>query len=124
MADDPDLQHSSAVLRDLTARFGVEAIRPQETRDSVPTFWTPAERAHEILAYLKEKIERPYRTLFDLTAIDERHRSHRRPGPTGDFTIVYHLLSYDRADDIRIKVALSGDTPTCPTVAPRSAGWP
>jgi NADH-quinone oxidoreductase subunit C/D len=115
MSDDLDLQHSSTVLQDLTARFGAEAVRPQQTHDAVPTFWTPSGRAREILTYLKEEVERPYRTLFDLTAIDERHRSHR-PASSGDFTIVYHLLSYDRSDDIRIKVALSGDMPTSQTV--------
>ena len=124
MSDDPDRQLTSAVLRGLTARFGAEAVRPEETRDRMPTFWTPSVQAHEILTYLKEKIERPYRTLFDLTAIDERQRAHR-PGLSRDFTIVYHLLSFDRSDEIRIKVALSGEAPACPTVTDlwKSADW-
>jgi len=124
MSEAPDRELTSAVLRDLAARFGAEAVKPEETRDAIPTFWTPSARAHEILAYLKEKIERPYRTLFDLTAIDERQRAHR-PELSRDFTIVYHLLSYDRSDEIRIKVALSGNSPACPTVTDlwKSADW-
>lgn len=39
--------------------------------------------------------------LFDLTVIDERLRQHREGQPPSDFTIVYHLLSFERnADDV------------------------
>ncbi len=44
--------------------------------------------------------------LYDLTAIDERVRNHRQDQPESDFTVVYHLLSFDRNEDIRIKVPL------------------
>ena len=49
--------------------------------------------------------------LYDLTAIDERKRVHREGQPASDFTVVYHLLSYDRNEYIRIKVALTRDQP-------------
>ena len=52
--------------------------------------------------------------LFDLTAIDERQRFHRQDQPASDFTVVYHLLSYERNADVRIKVALTGSTPRSP----------
>ena len=47
--------------------------------------------------------------LYDLTAIDERMRAHRDGQPPSDFTVVYHLLSFDRNEDIRIKVAARGN---------------
>ena len=65
--------------------------------------------ARDILRYLKLEAERPYRMLYDLTAIDERMRVHREGQPASDFTVVYHLLSFDRNADIRLKVALPVD---------------
>jgi NADH-quinone oxidoreductase subunit C/D len=50
--------------------------------------------------------------LFDLTAVDERLRSHREDQPPADFTVVYHLLCLEQNADIRIKVGLEGDTPS------------
>ena len=39
--------------------------------------------------------------LYDLTAIDERVRTHRDGQPASDFTVVYHLLSFERNEDVR-----------------------
>ena len=47
--------------------------------------------------------------LYDLTAIDERMRTHREGQPASDFTVVYHLLSFDRNEYVRIKVALADE---------------
>jgi NADH-quinone oxidoreductase subunit C/D len=59
--------------------------------------------------------------LYDLTAIDERVRAHRQDQPESDFTICYHLLSFDRNDDIRIKVPLRGESPSLSTI---TSLWP
>ncbi len=63
--------------------------------------------------------------LYDLTAIDERERTHRAGQPAADFTVVYHLRSLDRAADVRVKVALEGEAPSVPTVTDLwpSANW-
>ena len=53
--------------------------------------------------------------LYDLTAIDERRRSEERYTSEGDFTIVYHLTSLERNEDIRIKVPLKGEYPVTHT---------
>ncbi len=42
--------------------------------------------------------------LYDLTAIDERLRQNRAGQPQADFTVVYHLMSFERNADIRVKV--------------------
>jgi NADH-quinone oxidoreductase subunit C/D len=94
------------VIEDLTRRFGSTAIKPQPTRDEVATVWIPKERSAGLLRYLKSEIPEPYIFLYDLTAIDERERSHRDGQPESDFTVIYHLLSYERNEDVRIKVAL------------------
>src|SRR5690348_14258052 len=76
----------------------------QKTEDEVQTFWIPKEQLHKVLRYLKLDAPKPFLMLYDLTAIDERvrQRDHRK----GDFTLVYHLLSFDRNRDIRLKVPL------------------
>jgi len=103
------------VVRELYARFGENAFTFQPTKDDVPTLWTPKERFAEVLAFLKNGVPRPYKMLLDLSAVDERLRRNRL-GPSADFTVFYHLLSIDRNSDVRIKVALSGDAPSIPSI--------
>ncbi len=113
------------IIQELQQRFGDAAVTPQKTSDDVPTLWTTADRVQELLRHLKAGIDRPYRMLYDLTAIDERVRSNRQDQPPSDFTVVYHLLSLDRNSDIRIKVPLSGDRPSIPSATGiwQSANW-
>jgi len=94
------------IVDELRAHFGDAVRAAQTTCDGVPTLWVTKERARDIVRHLKYETRSPYRMLYDLTAIDERNRVHRRGQPAGDFTVVYHLLSFDRNADIRIKVAL------------------
>jgi NADH-quinone oxidoreductase subunit C/D len=94
--------HSAPALE---ARFGADVV-PQETADGIPTFWAAHGRVHEVLAHLKRDVESPYRMLYDLTATDERTRVNRRGQPRADFTVIYHLFSFDRNAYIRIKTAL------------------
>jgi len=116
---------NDAVLQELQEVFGEESVRPQATRDGIPTFWAPRDKAREMLRYLKTEAERPYRFLYDLTAIDERVRADRGDGPASDFTVVYHLLSFERNQDVRIKVALRGERPSLDTITDvwPSANW-
>jgi len=104
------------ILDELTHTFDVRSLTTQRTRDETPTVWIDKSRAHEVLGHLKTKVPKPYRTLYDLTAIDERVRASRDGQPSGDFTVVYHLLSYERNEDIRVKVALEGEYPSLQTV--------
>ena len=113
------------IINDLTTAFGDSILAVQQTRDNIPTLWVKKDKARDILRHLKSAIDRPYKMLYDLTAIDERVRRHRPDQPPSDFTVVYHLLSYDRNDDIRIKVALTGNAPSLPTITNLwpSANW-
>ncbi|HSD64120.1 MAG TPA: NADH-quinone oxidoreductase subunit C/D [Ignavibacteriaceae bacterium] len=95
-----------SVIEELKNRFKDGTFRLEETRDAIPTVWIKRENLRDVLSYLKNDIDNPYKMLYDLTAIDERTRS-RIPNPSqDDFTVVYHLLSFDRNADIRIKVPL------------------
>jgi NADH-quinone oxidoreductase subunit C/D len=115
----------SAMVEELEAVFEPGTFVPQSTRDGIPTYWIAAGSVHETLRRLKQEIARPYRVLYDLTAIDERDRAHREGQPPSDFTVVYHLLSYERNEDVRLKVASEGGYPSLPTITDLwpSAAW-
>jgi len=104
------------VLDDLRLTFGDRTLTTQQTRDETSTIWVDKNLAHKVLGHLKRDVPQPYRTLYDLTAIDERVRNSRADQPPSDFTVIYHLLSYERNQDIRLKVALNGDYPSLTTI--------
>jgi NADH-quinone oxidoreductase subunit C/D len=112
------------IVEEIKDRFG-PAATPQVTTDHIPTFWVAKDRVPAVLRFLKEEIEQPYKMLYDLTAIDERMRQHRDGQPASDFTVVYHLLSFDRNEYLRIKVALAEGRLSLPTVTSiwPSANW-
>lgn len=129
MADGaPDLLPD--IVRDLVTRFGEAAFIIQPTKDGIPTLWLTADRVHEVLRYLKQQVSKPYRMLYDLTAVDERVRKYRDGLPPSDFTVVYHLLSVERSTpttqgELRLKVGLLGEKPSIPSVIPvyANANW-
>lgn len=106
----PDLRET------VEQRFGKSGFYCQPTKDDILTLWVPRERVREVLRFFKIQISGPFRTLYDLTAIDERVREHRNGDPLGDFTVVYHLLSYERNEDVRVKVALAEGQSSVPTI--------
>ncbi|PYV33800.1 MAG: NADH-quinone oxidoreductase subunit C/D [Acidobacteria bacterium] len=117
----PSLTAPTGILGELEAKFGGEAVTPQATADHIPTVWTPVAKVREVLRHLKSGVERPYRTFYDATAIDERLRANPPANlnggqPTSDFTVVYHLLSYERNEYVRVKVALEESRLSVPTI--------
>ena len=113
------------ILDELAGKFGVDAILCQTTLDHVPTFWAPSDKVNVVLRYLKHSAAQPYKMLYDLTAIDERDRVHRDGQPKSDFTVVYHLLSFERNEYIRMKVGLPNGKLHIPTITDiwPSANW-
>jgi NADH-quinone oxidoreductase subunit C/D len=108
-------QIAETLVETLQARFGADLVE-QQTRCAIPTLWVGAAQLKPLLRFLKEGIDQPFRVLYDLFAIDERVAQNRAGRPKSDFTVVYHLISYARNADVRIKIALFGDTPSVPTV--------
>ena len=104
-----------AIVEAIVQRLGSAAVL-EETRDRIPTFWIKKDHVHGLLNYLKEEIDQPYKMLYDLTAVDERMRTHRDGQPPSDFTVVYHLLSFDRNEYVRIKVALGETRLSLPSI--------
>jgi len=95
------------------------------TKDDTPTIWIERNSLVNVLKHLKNEITEPYKMLYDLTGIDERTRTHLNGQPKSDFTVVYHLTSFGRNDDIRIKVPLQEKDLQLPTVTNvwGSANW-
>lgn len=116
---------SPPIVRELQNRFGAAIAAVQETGDGIPTLWVGRDQVRDVLRYLKRDTAQPYRMLYDLSAIDERVRAHRQQQPASDFTVFYHLLSFERNADIRIKVALAADDLMLPTLTDiwPSANW-
>jgi NADH-quinone oxidoreductase subunit C/D len=117
---------TTTIHPELDSRFP-GALRPdRETRDGVPTFWVEPGSIKRVLRHLKTEVARPYPLLYDLFAIDERVRADRSPQSAwGEFTIVYHLLSFDRNEDVRLKVAVPTDLPAIDSICDLwpSANW-
>jgi NADH-quinone oxidoreductase subunit C/D len=112
-------EHS--IIQKLQSVFGEAILAVQPTKDGIPTVWVARTQVCDVLRHLKAVVERPYRMLYDLTVIDERVRTNRQDQQASDFTVVYHLLSFDRNDDIRIKVPLDGADLSLPSI---TGIWP
>jgi len=89
---------------------------PQTARDEIPTFWIAKHDIHEAVRSLRHDVPNPYKLLYDVTAIDDRARTHRDSQPKSDFTAVYHLYSFGRNEYVRLKVALDESDLSLPTI--------
>jgi len=116
---------TSDIATQLHEQFNSAIVATQQTRDGIPTVWLARDRVGDVMRHLKTGVEQPYAMLYDLTAIDERMRRHRDGEPASDFTVVYHLLSFERNAYLRLKVALSAGDLHIPTITPiwPSANW-
>jgi NADH-quinone oxidoreductase subunit C/D len=118
--------NSHDILSELKTRFGDQTlVYEQLTKDGTTTLWIERNNLIQVLKYLKEEIHLPFKMLFDLTCIDERTRVRCDEQPGSDFTIVYHVTSFARNEDIRIKVALRENSLIIPSITQvwESANW-
>ncbi len=107
--------------RAIRERFGDHVGIDAQAVD-MPTFVAKPEQAQDLLAFLKHDAPRTYRRLEDITAVDESERQTR---PDQDYTLVYHLLSFDAPSYARVKVPLKGTAPEVPSATGLwpSANW-
>jgi len=128
----------------LEGRFGDAIQQTSETSDML-TLHVAENRLKEILRFLKTEAVPKFLRLDDLTAIDESarhgrgiypvyngtvgkeigHPPLRNPKACPDYTMVYHLLSFDPPSRLRLKVDLNGREPTTQSVTDiwPSANW-
>ena len=114
-------QHADALYLQLQQQWGESLLHRQATADNLLTLWIDIQCLTDMLRHLKLSLPQPFLVLYDLTAIDERRRQHREGQPDADFTLVYHLISYDRNMDLRLKVPLAANRLRAPTITPL---WP
>ena len=86
----------------------------QHTVDRIPTFWCDRSQLIDIVRFVKQQ---GYEMLFDLCGVDERLRAHRDGLPEADFTLVYHFMSFQRREDLRLKIALRENDPRVASIA-------
>ncbi len=101
-------------------QFSDAIIRRQQTVDDIPTWWVKKQRITDVCHKLKTHEDFRFAMLYDLTAIDERERSLENGSPQGEFTVVYHLMSFQLNQDVRLKLALK-DGESLPSL---TAIWP
>lgn len=113
-------------IYELTSKYGGQVILHQEiTKDNTPAIWIEKINLISVLKFLKNEIRLPYKMLYDLTCIDERTRTQRDNQPKSDFTVVYCLTSFERNEDIRLKVPLKKNDFDIPSITSvwESANW-
>jgi NADH-quinone oxidoreductase subunit C/D len=110
---------------ELRDRFGPAILATQATCDHIPTFWLDAGSIPNVARFVKTEVARPYRMLYDVTAIDERVRVNRQDQPESDLTVVYHFFSFDRNEYLRVKAPLKEPYLYIPTITKvwPSANW-
>ena len=130
----------------LKTKFGEALQQAPETSDML-TFHVAEKEVKEVLRFLKTEASPKYLRLDDLTVIDESARRGLKPyvAYTGtvaheisgeeqdrplretcpDYTLVYHLLSFDPPSRLRLKAGLTGKEPTAQTMTGLwpSANW-
>ena len=98
----------TGIVSELKSRFK-DDITPTEQTSDMPTLHVTEEKIAEVLRYLKNDATHRFERLEDYTAVDESARRDRSRFP--DFSLVYHLLSFEPAMRIRLKVPLHGEYP-------------
>ena len=101
------------LAQSLSTQFG-DAVQSVAPTSDMLTFQVAESRLKDVLHYLKTKATPKYQRLDDLTAIDESARRQRDSFP--DYTMVYHLMSFDSASRMRLKVPLQGQDPTTSSI--------
>lgn len=87
----------------LSAEFGLAILRNAVScGDSI--VYVARERAHDVLAWLKDTPDQEYDYLTDITAVE--YRDPERP-----LEVVYQLRSLGRKSDLRVKVPLDKSRP-------------
>ncbi len=110
---------SMAANIDLVAVTAIENIV-----DGIDSFWIDKKHLTQLMQILRHDLANPFDMCFDLTAIDETEREYKSQ-QLKQFTVSYHLRSFERNQDLRIKVSLAGDDKSLPSVCSfwANANW-
>lgn len=108
---------SALILEKLTSRFGDSVSTPVEPYGLLTVNCTK-DKIIQVLEFLHQDETLAFTFLTDLCGVHYPHRA-------ASFEVVYHLHSFINNSRLRIKVALTGDTPVIPsaTAVFASANW-
>ena len=109
---DVDLQ-SNLALRKLR-NFDPEAVEEVRTFRNEATLYIKPDRFIRVCEFLRDEPALKFSFLADVTALDLYPQEPR-------FELVYHLLSVETAERLRLKVRVSGEKPRFVTAVPL---WP
>ncbi len=114
-----------SIAEEISKVFETQGFVSQTTQDDISTLWVPSSEIVKLMLWLKNSVSAPFKMLHSITAIDERQRKHREGQPVSDFTVVYHVFSFERNVYLRIKVALKGEYPSLPSITSvwKNANW-
>jgi len=139
-------ERDKSLAQVLHEKFG-NAIRQTPQTSDMLTLHVAEDHLKHVLKFLKTEATPKYPRLDDLTAIDESARRDQRPltyydgtvakeiftpqsarpdkGVYPDYTMVYHLLSFDPPSRLRLNVGLTGQDPATKTITDiwPSANW-
>lgn len=111
--------HTAAIFNELHAHLPDVTLTVATSSDNIidetATCWVKKQQLNALMQVLRYELSMPFTLCFDVTAIDETEREHRSE-QMADFTVSYHLVSPERNQDIRIKVALQQNSKTVPSV--------
>ena len=115
------MQGYNDIAEKLENKFPEAVVYHQPTSDVFPTFWIAKDYIVPVLGFLKNEPGLDFKFLYDLSAIDEQARKNRGGQPESTFTVFYQLLSFSRNQYVRLKVATTGPSPSCPSI---TTVWP
>jgi NADH dehydrogenase I D subunit len=140
-------EQDKSLAQMIKEKFG-DAVRPTPETSDMLTLHAAENRVKDVLRFLKTEATPKYFRLDDLTAIDESARRDQQPltvydgtvaneigengksvppdkGTYPDYTLVYHLLSFDPPSRLRLKIGLTGKDPVTKTITDiwPSANW-
>lgn len=104
-----DLQNHPVVLK-LKAQDPSWVEHAETFRDEL-TLFIPSQAILKIFEFLRDDPELSFKAIADLTAVD-RYPSEPR------FEVVYHLLSHQSGERVRLKTRLEGKNPVIASVTP------
>ena len=107
-----DLESNPALKR--LREYDSEAVEDARTFRGEVSLYIKPDRFLHVCEFLRDEPSLKFRFLADVTALDLYPQEPR-------FEVVYHLLSIQTAERLRLKVRVSGENPRCATAIPV---WP